>query len=156
MPSVEPPHDQGVDESCGLSWRSVMNLLPGRARAESETTNQSGTATLWVVAATALLAVVGSLATTVVAVIAAGREADTAADLAALSAAAKGSMSAGRSTHCDIARRIAAAHRAQMTACRAGPDFIEVHVEVQPHGPLGAWFTVRSQARAGPPRVVPP
>jgi secretion/DNA translocation related TadE-like protein len=102
-----------------------------------------------------LLAVLGVLAVAAggIALLLVGhRTAASAADLAALAAAqehARGTTAADGV--CAVAARIAAANRAELTACR--PDAagnVVVTVEVAVDGPGGRAWQVEGRSRAGP------
>lgn len=80
-----------------------------------------------------------------VALIAAHRQAQSAADLAALAGA--GAVRSGREG-CAEAERIAAANGADLTRCASASGVIEVVVDVEV-GLVGAW-TLSGRARAGP------
>jgi secretion/DNA translocation related TadE-like protein len=122
--------------------------------------HESGSGTVWVLAIALVVVVGGVVAATVASVAGAGRRADTAADLAALSAAAR--LATTPESACHIARRVVVAHRAHMVACTAHGEQVEVAVEVEVRGLTAGLFVVRSRARAdtggyarAPPRRTP-
>jgi secretion/DNA translocation related TadE-like protein len=107
---------------------------------------ERGSGTLWTMTFAMLLIVTGVVAATIVSVAGAGRRADTAADLSALSAAARPPAAMGSA--CRVARQVAEAHRARLTACSLAGDQVEVVVEVQVWGLGRGPYVVRSRARA--------
>jgi secretion/DNA translocation related TadE-like protein len=107
---------------------------------------ESGSGTVWVLAMALVVVVGGVVAATVASVAGAGRRADTAADLAALSAAAR--LTTTPESACHIARRVVVAHRAHMVACTVRGEQVEVAVEVEVRGLTAGVFVVRSRARA--------
>ena len=113
---------------------------------------ESGSGTIWVLAMALILVMSGVVAATVASVAGAGRRADTAADLAALSAAAR--LPGPSGSACLVALRVVHAHRAQLAACSVTGEQVQVAVEVNVAG-LGGLFVVRSRARAGPGAYAP-
>lgn len=105
---------------------------------------ERGSATLFAVAVVALLMMVGAALGVVAAMVHAHRVAQSAADLAALAAAA------ATGDPCGAATRIAEANGAGLDACQVeGPD---VRVTVTVRGPhwLGQPHDLSAAARAGP------
>lgn len=106
-----------------------------------------GAATVLVLALTGLLLLVGAALAVVAAVFVAHREAQAAADLAALAGAQ--SVATGADP-CGAADAVATANRAALTACVV--DAREVRVRVVVDGPrwLGQHGDLAAEARAGP------
>ncbi len=120
--------------------------VPERASARNRS---RGSATVLVLGAVAVLLVtmVGGLH--VVSAVVAAHRAQSAADLAALAAAA--ALVAGESspTACGRGAAVAAGNGGHLTGCTAGPDFsVELVVQVDAAGPRVGTATARS--RAGP------
>jgi secretion/DNA translocation related TadE-like protein len=118
-------------------------MTPGPADPER------GSATVWVLALSGVLAVVGVAAVLVGAAVVARHRAASAADLAAL--AAGGQVVTGNPAPCTTAADVAAANGAELTACTVdGAAVVEVAVRVPVRlGGLGVrWAAAR--ARAGP------
>ncbi|MGW5364868.1 Rv3654c family TadE-like protein [Actinopolymorpha pittospori] len=109
---------------------------------------ERGSGSVWVLAVACLLIMASVAAIAVAAVLGAGRRADTAADLAALSAAGMGP--ADLDSACAVAERIAAAHRTSLTACTVEGAVVDVTVEARQAMPGGLALTLRARARAGP------
>lgn len=109
--------------------------------------DEAGAATVFALAALALVLVVGLAGSVVGGVVLAHRRAGAAADLAAL-AAAQGAQ-AGRDP-CAQADRVAAANGANLTGCSV--DGWDATVEVRVSGPrvFGRSATLPARARAGP------
>jgi len=116
---------------------------------------ESGSATVWVLMACGVLAVVGAAAVLVGAAAVARHRATAAADLAALAGAVRAVEGAAG---CPTAARLAAANGAELTSCTASPDaVVEVEVSVPVRlGRLGV-HSATARARAGPvgPRGMP-
>lgn len=108
---------------------------------------ERGAATLLAVACLGVLVLVGAALGVVAAMVHAHREAQSAADLAALAAAS--ALAQGRDG-CSAARHIAAANRARLDGCQI--EGREVIVEVTVTGPrwLRQTEDLRARARAGP------
>ncbi|MET9023875.1 Rv3654c family TadE-like protein [Actinopolymorpha sp. NPDC004070] len=132
--------------------RDVAEADPSRAQAFRRG-RERGSGGVWTLAAAAIVVMAAVVSTTMVAVVGAGRRADTAADLAALSAAAVRPDQLGSA--CAIAGRIAVAHRARLVACVVEGNEVDVTVEAYPAAPGGELFVVRARARAGP-TIQPP
>jgi secretion/DNA translocation related TadE-like protein len=111
--------------------------------------DQSGAATLLVVAMAGVLLLLGAAFAVVMALFATHRVAQSAADLAALSGAR--AVSTG-SDGCVVARRIALANGARLTICEVTGRVVEVEVEVEAPGPswLGQSADLSARSRAGP------
>jgi secretion/DNA translocation related TadE-like protein len=107
-----------------------------------------GSATVWVLALSGVLAVVGLAAVLVGAAVVARHRASSAADLSALAAAGRAVVGGDA---CGGAAEIAGAHEAELTACVVGAGSI-VDVEVSVTVRLGTWgiFSTTARARAGP------
>jgi secretion/DNA translocation related TadE-like protein len=111
-----------------------------------------GSATVWVVALSGVLAAIGVAVLLVGAAVVGRHRAAGAADLAALAGAE--SAVRGRPDACAAAERVAGANGARLTGCTVDPGAVvdvavEVHVRL---GPLGT-RSATARARAGP---VPP
>lgn len=119
--------------------------------------DERGAASILVLALSALLGLIASTVVAVGAVGTARHRASTAADLAALAAA--GRALEGAAAACAAAQDVAQAQGAGLGACRLTGDVADVAVEVRPAGPLGRLGSARGSARAGPapgrPDVVP-
>ncbi len=113
---------------------------------------ERGSATVWVLALSGVLAVVGVAVVLLGAAAVARHRATTAADLAALAAAVR--AVGGDPAACDAAAQVAAANGAALSGCSVGPDaVVEVTVGVSVDlGPIGR-PTARARARAGPVTV---
>ena len=109
---------------------------------------ERGSGSVWVLAVACLLIMASVAAIAMVAVLGAGRRADTAADLAALSAAGTGP--ADLDSACAVAELIAAAHQTSLIACTVEGAVVEVTVEARQAMPGGLAVTLRARARAGP------
>jgi secretion/DNA translocation related TadE-like protein len=109
---------------------------------------ERGSATVWVLMAGAVVAVVGMAAVLVGAAVVARHRATAAADLAALAAAVRAVEGADA---CATAARFAGRNAAELTACTAWPDaVVDVAVRVPVRlGRLGV-LTATARARAGP------
>ena len=109
--------------------------------------DQSGSATLLVVAMAGLLVLLGAALAVVTALVAAHRAAQSAADLAAL-AGARGVAIGGDG--CAVATEVAAANDARLTGCSVSGRVVDVEVEVEgPHW-LGQRADLAARSRAGP------
>jgi secretion/DNA translocation related TadE-like protein len=113
---------------------------------------ERGSATVWVLAFSAVLATIGLAVVLVGAAAVARHRATAAADLAALAAAGQAVL--GRPGACAVAAEIAEANLAELTACTVDEEsVVEVRVRVPVHlGRLGN-HSATGRARAGP---VPP
>jgi secretion/DNA translocation related TadE-like protein len=110
--------------------------------------NDTGSATVWVVTAMALVLGVGGVSGSVGVVTVERHRVDTAADAAALAAA--GHVVAGQAAACDAAAEIARADGAVLTRC--GLDGAGAQVEIQRAlpGVLGRFGHAVGRAHAGP------
>ena len=110
---------------------------------------EGGSATVWVLALSAVLALVGAATVLLGAAAVARHRATAAADLAALAGAGRAVV--GDADACARAGEIAVANSARLTSCRVAPDaVVTVTVEVPVRfGRLGV-HTATAQARAGP------
>ncbi|MGK5110599.1 MULTISPECIES: Rv3654c family TadE-like protein [unclassified Geodermatophilus] len=113
---------------------------------------ERGSATVWVVALSGVLAAIGVAAVLVGGAVVARHRATSAADLAALAAAERAVR--GDSAACSVAAQVATANGAHLTACSVDAGaVVSVAVEVPVAlGPLGV-HRADARARAGP---VPP
>jgi secretion/DNA translocation related TadE-like protein len=111
-----------------------------------------GSATVWVVALSGVLAAIGMAAVLVGSAVVGRHRAAGAADLAALAGAEAAVR--GRPDVCGEAERVARANGARLTGCDVDPGaVVDVAVEVRVRlGPLGTGAAA-ARARAGP---VPP
>ncbi|CAA9225654.1 MAG: hypothetical protein AVDCRST_MAG57-766 [uncultured Blastococcus sp.] len=109
---------------------------------------ERGSATVWVLALSGVLAVVGLAAVLVGAAVVARHRASGAADLAALAAAVR-AVAGGDA--CATAAEIARANAAELTDCAVGAgSVVDVEVSVPVRlGELGV-FSATARARAGP------
>lgn len=112
--------------------------------------SQRGAGTLMVAVVVAVLMLVTGVGVLVGVVALAQRDADSAADLTALSGAA---AFADGGEACPAARRIAASNAVEVGQCRVVGDLLDYVVTVEVHrrvtSVLGIELTVRSEARAG-------
>ena len=111
--------------------------------------DERGSATVWVIALSGVLAVIGTAAVLVGAATVARHRATAAADLSALAAAGQAVL--GFPDACDAAAALARANAAELTACTVGSGaVVEVSVSVPVQlGPLGL-LQATGRARAGP------
>jgi secretion/DNA translocation related TadE-like protein len=110
---------------------------------------ERGSATVWVLALSAVLAVIGAGAVLVGAAAVARHRATAAADLAALAAAGRAVV--GGEDACATSRAVAVANSAELVDCTVGGDAVaEVTVTVSVElGVLGV-HQASARARAGP------
>jgi secretion/DNA translocation related TadE-like protein len=104
---------------------------------------------VWVLALSAVLALIGTAAVLAGAAVVARHRASAAADLAALAAAGRAVL--GYADACSVGREVAAANAAALTGCTVGTGAVaEVTVSVPVQlGRLGV-HTATARARAGP------
>jgi secretion/DNA translocation related TadE-like protein len=109
---------------------------------------ERGSATVWMLMACGVLAVIGAAAVLVGAAVVARHRATAAADLAALAGAVRAVQGADA---CGAAARLAAANAAELTTCTATLGaVVDVEVSVPVRlGRLGV-FSATARARAGP------
>jgi secretion/DNA translocation related TadE-like protein len=112
-------------------------------------TAERGSATVWMLALSGVLATVGVAAVLVGAAVVARHRATAAADLSALAAA--GRAVTGDADACASAADVARANAAELTGCTVGPDaVVEVRVSVPVRlAGLGV-HRANARARAGP------
>jgi secretion/DNA translocation related TadE-like protein len=123
-----------------------------RAQPDQPDQREHGSATVWALAAMAVVCLAG------VVVLAGGLvavdriRAGTVADLAALAAAGDAAGAAnGTAAACAAASRVAAAQHAELVGCRVGQEGAAVvELLVPPSGPLAGFPAIRVSARAGP------
>lgn len=108
---------------------------------------ERGAASLLVVALAGVLLLVGAALGVVAALVTAHREAQAAADLAALAGA--GSLQHGQDA-CTRAAEVASANGARLVSCRREAEDVVVAVEVRGPRWLGQDGDLRGSARAGP------
>ena len=110
---------------------------------------ERGSATVWVVAVSGVLAAIGVAAVLVGAAVVGRHRSTAAADLAALATAERAVR--GDPAACAVAEQVAAANGAPLTACTVGGGaVVEVAVAVPVRlGPLGV-LDAGARARAGP------
>jgi secretion/DNA translocation related TadE-like protein len=110
---------------------------------------ERGSATVWVLALSLVLAVVGAAAVVVAVAVTARHRAGSAADLAALAAA--GRAVTGAPDACAVADDVARRNGARLTSCTVGEgSVVAVTVSVSLRlGPLGD-HEAAGRARAGP------
>lgn len=109
--------------------------------------DERGSATLFAVACLSLLLVLGAALGVVSALVHAHRQAQAAADLAALAGAQ--ALARGDDA-CGAASDIASANEARLTSCRVEDRDVVVDVEVTGPRWLGQTGDLTGQARAGP------
>jgi secretion/DNA translocation related TadE-like protein len=120
---------------------------PGVRRRRTDDRDR-GSATIWAVGGIAALLVVAVVLLELGAATVVRHRAGSAADLAALAAAAYAPD--GQQAACDRARWVADGMRVRLTACRlVGWDAL-VEVSAQPDGLLARFGPVAAHARAGP------
>jgi secretion/DNA translocation related TadE-like protein len=110
--------------------------------------DDTGSATLWVVTAMALVLGVGGVSGSVAVVTVERHRADTAADAAALAAA--GHVIAGQAAACAAAADIARADGAVLTRCGLDGAGAQVEVRVVLPGVLSRFGVAVGRAHAGP------
>jgi secretion/DNA translocation related TadE-like protein len=110
--------------------------------------NDTGSATVWVVTAMALVLGVGGVSGSVGVVTVERHRADTAADAAALAAA--GHVIAGQAAACKAAAETARADGAELSRCGLYGAGAQVETRVALPGVLGRFGHAVSRARAGP------
>jgi len=110
---------------------------------------ERGSATVWVIALSGVLAVLTAAVVLVGAAAVARHRAGTAADLAALAAAGRAVL--GEPDACDVAAQVARANAAALASCSVdGSAVVEVRVDVPVRlGGLGV-HVASARARAGP------
>lgn len=109
--------------------------------------DESGSATLPVLAMAGVLVLLGAALAVVTALVAAHRAAESAADLAAL-AGARGVASG--TDGCLAAARAAAANGARVTTCVVAGRVVDLEVEVPGPRWLGQTADLAARSRAGP------
>ena len=111
--------------------------------------DERGSATVWVIALSAVLAVLAAAVVLVGSATVARHRAGTAADLAALAAAGRAVL--GEPDACDLADRVARANAAALVSCSVdGSSVVDVRVDVPVRlGGLGV-HVASARARAGP------
>jgi secretion/DNA translocation related TadE-like protein len=119
-------------------------------RRDGGTWNEAGSATVWVLVASMVLAAGATAAVAVESVAAAHTRAAVAADLAALAGAAR--WAGGDPVPCAAARRVAEQNGARLHSCTADPDtgVVDVGVEATGRGLLAHAPPAKVRARAGP------
>lgn len=118
-------------------------MRSGRVR----TSDESGTATVAVLALIGVVLLVASAAAAVLGAAVAHRQAQATADLAALSGAAAAEQGADA---CAAASDVARANRGALAACRLEGDDVLVTVAVEVPGEVKVLGAVMARARAGP------
>lgn len=108
---------------------------------------ESGAATLLVVAMAGVLLLLGAALGVVTAMVTAHREAQSAADLAALAGARR--VAAG-GDGCETATRIATANGARLMSCTVSGRVVDVEVAVPGPRWLGQQADLAARSRAGP------
>jgi secretion/DNA translocation related TadE-like protein len=128
----------------------VQRREPSRAVCRAGRASQRGSATLFAVAVTGLLVLVGGALAVVGAMVEAHRVAQSAADLAALAGAHAANDPGAGGDPCDQAAAIAGANGATLDTCAVEGRDVRVHVTVAgPHW-LGQTHDLTAEARAGP------
>jgi secretion/DNA translocation related TadE-like protein len=110
--------------------------------------DDTGSATVWVVTAMALVLGVGGVSGSVGVVTVERHRADTAADAAALAAA--GQVIAGQAAACAVAAEIARADGAALTRCGLDGAGAQVETRVTLPGVLARFGQAVGRAHAGP------
>ena len=123
-----------------MSARERVETRPG--------TDDSGSATVLVLALCAVLVVFATVLVAVASVAVTRHRAAQAADSAALAAATR--ALSGAEQACAAAGELARASAAILLTCRLEGDRADVLVEVRPQGWLGRFGAARGRARAGP------
>lgn len=121
--------------------------MSGGRRAGGGIADERGTATVAVLALIGVVLLVAAGAATVLGAVVAHRQAQAAADLAALSGAAAGEQGGDA---CAAAGEVAEANRSALTDCRVDGDDVLVTVAVDLPGAVEVLDEVRARARAGP------
>jgi secretion/DNA translocation related TadE-like protein len=119
-----------------------------RVSSRVEHCGDRGVATLWAAVAIAVLAAMAVFGLHLGEALVARHHAESAADLAALAAAAY--VPAGEQYACDQARRVTDRMRVDLVSCRTCSWDALVDVAARPPGWLGALGVATAQARAGP------
>ncbi len=114
----------------------------------ASTEGDRGVATVWAVAAIAVLVSLAVLGLHLGAAIVVRHQAESAADLAALAGAA--TVVAGERYACAQARRVTDRMRVQLVSCRARGWDVLVEVAARPAGWLAQLGAATGRARAGP------
>jgi secretion/DNA translocation related TadE-like protein len=108
-------------------------------------TSDRGSATIWMLAAVGVLALVTAAATLRTAAVLARHRTETAADFAALAAASR----LGTSDACSTARQIAVANGTTLETCELNGETVRVEVSRTFAFPGLGQHTVTARARAG-------
>lgn len=126
-----------------------MGGVGGRRGCNRRGRAERGSATVWVLALAAVLAVLGAGCVAVGVAVVARHRAGTAADLAALAGAGRAAV--GDAGPCRAAEQVAGANGATVDGCDVRPNgVVAVRASVAVRlGPLGSW-RARAVARAGP------
>ena len=120
----------------------------------SRPSGERGSATVWVVALSGVLAVLASTVVLVGAGVVARHRASAAADLAALAAAGRASL--GGHDACRVAAEAARVNAAELTSCTVDADaVVEVQVRVPVRLGVLGHHGATGRARAGPVAPVP-
>ncbi|MGN0063892.1 MAG: Rv3654c family TadE-like protein [Nocardioides sp.] len=122
-------------------------MRAGRTRERSS--DERGAATVLVVALAGLLCFVAVALAGAGGLVLAQREAQAAADLAALAGAVAANGTAGGDP-CGQAHRVAVRNGARLTRCTEKAGTVDVDVEVDVRGPMRPLGAVPAAARAGP------
>jgi secretion/DNA translocation related TadE-like protein len=112
------------------------------------TTTERGSATVWAAGAIAAILLIVGLIVGIGSAAVTRHRAESAADLAALAAAAHAMSGTGPA--CERAEWVAARMRAELTACRLRGWDAEVELAARPPGPLSGFGAATAHARAGP------
>lgn len=110
-------------------------------------TDERGSGSLLALAVACVLVLTGLTAATLGSLVVARRQASTAAEMAALSAAARPVEE--MESACATAQRVARAHRSVVLSCAVNGLTVDVVVAVRPTTVIGQVVVVRSRARAG-------
>lgn len=140
-PSGRPERAGRRDRAGWRRWRGCSLPRPARG-------GDAGAATVLVLALAGILAVTGATVLGATQAVAARHRAGSAADLAALAAAAR--WDEGERQACARAARVAAAQGARVSRCHRLGEVVEVTAEVPLPGWLARVRPVGVTARAGP------
>jgi len=129
----------------------TLHRSPSRLARRAGVGRDRGSATVWVVSLITVVLVVGGAVLALAGVLVQHTRAVTAADLAALAAAAAIQMPAGRAgAPCAVAASVAARNGGRLSTCTATGEVVDVSVTVEFRGLLGRRATATASARAGP------
>jgi secretion/DNA translocation related TadE-like protein len=160
VPDIPDVDDRGTDgdtravrtsaaETGGSGAPTDTKTVPRTGATTPGTRRDRGSATVWLLAALLVLITAGGGALAEAMTAATRQRAATAADLAALAAAAD--RSADPRAGCTRARTIGAANGARLIGCRVQDGIADITVAVRLPGFLTTLGSLPARARAGPP-----